>query len=341
MITISDCFRISSLEESALFVLNKLVYDYKKAYTRSYDGETYWDFGLDINKSVKVLKRELLSQSFRFSPLLLVERQVKSKVRKIYISTWRDKIVERWLNNALNTLLNGWFTQHSYAYRVDGLGLDKCQERVRRVVRSKSYFGKRDIRSYFYSIDPEIMLDKLGGIVDSEGYLFKLLESRVKFNYFDGEGFVDSDLGIPFGSALACTLSNIYLTDLDKVMLNHPVSYFRYADDFLVAADSPDKLLGALSDLDGNLGKLKLGLKPSHSSLFSFVESSGFERVGRFKFLGLVFDKVGKVDLSVEKQRKILGFYRRALSSNKVKIDKIRNLDDRLRFVINLVNDLF
>jgi hypothetical protein len=340
MITIDDCKQVCSIEESALFVLNKLVYDYRKAYVQSYDNQTYWDYGINIVKNVKQIERAIEQQTFEFSPLRLVERKVKNKIRKIYVSTWEDKIVERWLNNSLNLLLNHWFTKHSYAYRISDLGVDKCQANIGRIVKNKSFYAKRDIKSYFYTIDQDILLEKISELVDPNNYLYKLLRSRIKFTYcHDGE-FHKADLGIPFGSALACTLSNIYLTDLDKAVTQYSVSYFRYADDFLLAGSNAESTLKALDVLDRELQSLNLKTKPSHTSQFSFEVHSEFQLVHKFKFLGLEFFKTGAISLTVEKQRKIFNFYKRALWGERKKILKSKNLSKRLNAAIAVANDV-
>lgn len=340
MITIKDCEQVCSLEESAIFVLNKIVYDYKRAYSTSYDRQTYWDYGIEINKTIKSLKKQINNQQFRFDPLLLIEKRIKNKNRKIYISTWKDKIVERWINNSLNILLSGWFTKHSYAYRVDGLGLDKCQHKVYRIIKNKNFYVKRDIRNYFYSIDQDLLLEKIATIVNPQDYLYNLLESRIRFSYHWGDNEFRSELGIPFGSSLACSLANIYLTDLDKKVIKFPISYFRYADDFLIAGKDPEITLQAANVLDGCIKDLRLATKPSHSKQVSFVQHPDFIKINKFKFLGLEFTKEGKVTLAVEKQRKIINFYKRILWYNRKKIKKIKDLDKRLAFVISTCNDL-
>lgn len=340
MITLDDCKRVCTLDKSALFVLNKLVYDYRKAYVKSYDDQTYWDYGIQINKTVEIVERELERETFSFDPLQLIERRVKNKTRKIYISTWKDKIVERWLNNSLNILLNKWFTRHSYAYRVHSLGVDQCQLKVGRAIKKKSYFAKRDIKSYFYSINHDILLEKLAEIVDSKSYLYRLLESRIRFSYYHDGEFHQAEVGIPFGSSLACTLANIYLTDLDKKISSYRVSYFRYADDFLIAGDDPSEVIRALDELDRGFTALKLQTKASHTAQMSFEVHPEFQKVDRFKFLGLEFTKKGQITLAVEKQRKIINFYKRALEGSQKKILKIKDLDKRLDFAVKIANDV-
>src|SRR5439155_21950285 len=73
-------------------------------------------------------------------------------------------------------------------------------------------------------------------------------------------------IGIPFGTAIACLLANIALTDLDREMDGvADVSYFRYADDLLLLARGEKSAVDAASRLDAAIATLGLRCKPTHS----------------------------------------------------------------------------
>src|SRR5207247_94864 len=72
--------------------------------------------------------------------------------------------------------------------------------------------------------------------------------------------------GIPFGTASACLLANIALTDLDRAMEAVPgLAYFRYADDLLLLARERRMALDATERLETAIASLHLRCKPSHS----------------------------------------------------------------------------
>ena len=206
MITFDDCLKAQSVEESALYFINKITFDYRKGYTKSHDDEDYWNFAANLKHEINKIKSGLNNKKFEFSPCLKITRKMKSnKIRDIYISTWGDKIVERWLNDCLNKLLNNWFSGHSYAYRLEKLGIDDCQNKISKIINHKSCIAKRDITSYFYSIDHYRLLDKIKNLVDENDYLFDLIMQRVRFKYVEDDTVKDSVVGIPFGTAIACT----------------------------------------------------------------------------------------------------------------------------------------
>jgi hypothetical protein len=347
MLTIESCFKTRSLEESALTLISYVAYQPRKAYTRSVDGETFWDFGKRVTSRVRSLRRQLERQEFAFGVCRKITKKTKlNKVRDIYLSNWRDKLVERWLNECLCILLHKWFSRQSYAFRVEGVGLDSCIDGITKAVRSSQFFIKRDITQFFYTIDHDLLLATLKTIVDENDYLFRLLEQRIRYQYQirdkkTGQNVTKtSTIGVPFGSSLAPVLANISLTELDKeVVRRHNVQYFRYSDDFLIAGADPDETLKAGRFLDESLASMKFGLKESHKQNVAFVDAPGFTQVKAFKHLGLEFHATGTVKLAVEKQRKIINFYKRSFKREKSRLRK-GDLDNRLKLAVEVANNV-
>jgi len=341
MLKIIDCLRVCNIELSALDVVNKLIFNPKKAYTTSTKSETYFEFGSHLTSKVKRLIGDVKSGKFVFSPSKKIVKKTKpTKIRDIYLSNWDDKIIETWLNDSLNILLDKWFSDNSYAYRTSGFGLDSVQHKIARAFNTNRFYAKRDIRNYFYSIDHEFMLSMLEELVDQNDYLFELLRQKIEFEYvFRGQTNTAS-VGIPFGSAIACTLSNIFLTALDKEMDSFGVHYFRYADDILIMGSNPDNVSNAVAHFDHRISRLKLQLKESYTQNMSFEECSGFDKITKFKYLGLEYLHDGTVRLSVEKQRKIMNLFKREVKSKNTEINKAKSIDEKLHIAINAVNDV-
>jgi hypothetical protein len=334
MLTIKDCLNSYSVTEAALFIVSKVAYDRKKGYTRSHDGKTFWEFGHKLDVVVSRLNRKIKNNKFEFSPVLKIERNLKgNKTREIYISQWEDKIVERWLNVSLNRLLNKWFSSQSFAYRID-FGLDKCQFEAVKKLKKSRYVAKRDISNYFYSIDNEILLDKLKKLIDENDYLYKLVSQRIKFEYVNEneEEINTSDIGIPFGSSFACLLANIYLTNLDKSMNKFNVGYIRYADDFLIMSNDENEFNKAVEFFDESIRELKLEIKDTKKEELDIEKES-------VNFLGLVFTK-DHVRLSVIKQRKIIRFFNTALEVNKNKIKKQKTIEGKLELAVQICSEV-
>jgi hypothetical protein len=94
----------------------------------------------------------------------------------------------------------------------------------------------------------------------------------------------------------------------------------------LIAGDDPVVVLQATALMDMEITKLGLKFKTSHTQNFSFIPTTGFDTVRRFKFLGLEFSEKA-VKLPVEKQRKIINFFKYGLKADKY---HIRNAKDKV-----------
>lgn len=315
MITIAQLLHTTPIESSAVHLLNQLLHHPAKTYSNNQG--TYWDIGGSLGKTLRQIKHQINTQTYEFQPYLKRTKRMKNKkVRDLYLPTWKDRIVERWLNESLNRKLHSWFSRHSYAYRHREFGLDACQWNVLRSISSTSLIIKRDITNCFYTINQDMLLEQIRELVDQNDYLYKLLQNRVKFPYFtaDNQEIKQSIIGIPFGSSLACILANIYLTGLDRSISELPVKYFRYADDFLVVTDDPTAAVEVAKRIEAGFAGLELGSKPSHNQNLAFIDYQGFTKVSKFKYLGLEFTNNRMVRLSREKQRKIINFVKRELA---------------------------
>jgi hypothetical protein len=335
-ITLSDCLKATSIDRAAIFVATKVAFDRNRGYTRSLNGENFWQFARQFDHTLDKIQRDILSESYVFSPYKERIRVRSGKERKIYISEWDDKIVERWLATALNCNLKSWLSDNSYAYRSGTLGVNRCQNKAIQAVRKCQFFVKRDITKFFYSIDHEFLFAQLYELLSPE--LIKLLQNRIKFAY----GSTSSDIqtatiGLPFGSPLACVLANIHLTHIDRLMKIPNIHYFRYADDFLLASEDAQLLLDTSRVLDDEIQKLGLTFKPSHTENIAFDQADGFEFVKRFKFLGLEFLSSKTVKLPIEKQRKIINLFKRSLYANRY---KIMHAEDRVIAAIEAANQV-
>jgi hypothetical protein len=330
MLNLTDLRNTLDFKTVALFLANKVAFNRDKAVS-AWD-QTYWDFARGLDKHLSYIENHL--EHYKFKPAILVEKKVKFKVRKLYISDWRDKLVEMWLNRALNLNLSGYFLDCSYAYRTDGGSVISCQMNAQSAVPQHQYFLKRDIKDFYYTIDQDLMLEYLSKIVPTSDPLFSLIAQRIKFKYYGPDRQVClSQLGLPFGSPLACVLANIYLHDVDVELSRMGVEYFRYADDFLVCGSDPDVVKAAAQRLDQLIDdrRLKFGAKKSVNA--SFIPHPDFITVNRLSYLGIEYWNNGVMRLPIEKRRKLINIVKSVIVSQKYALKRIRQPHARARYL--------
>jgi len=330
----NNLYSETELCRAAVRVYTKPLFQWRKALSTSTDGKTLYDFAAHGLRGLDSLHRSLERQDFRFRRAVALHHNFNGKQRTLYVSPWEERIVDLMLYRALNRRLHNWFSPNSYAYRDSGFSLDRCQSQTASVVRSTPgvmYLVKRDISNYFASVNHGILLSQLAQLVGPDDYLFQLLTQRIRFRYQHEGELHTAEVGIPFGSAIACLFANIYLTGMDRLIEMVPgVSYFRYADDILLLAPSREQALAAKHTLETSLAELKLGMKASHSRDLALAtaprphcDDLTFVSATEFRHLGLLFRANGTVALSRDKLRKIQNLFRFAFRRGRRRWKKI------------------
>ena len=198
------------------------------------------------------------------------------KKRDIYKSGVRDKVVDQLVSRYIDRLCRADFIADTYA-SIPGRGLHKAVESVRYFCKLSSDGGHRpcfvlkgDVRSYFASIDHEILLDQLRLRVSDENIL-NLLKTIIK----------SFEPGLPLGNVASQILANIYLHPFDlfvKKLLRQRY-YARYNDDFVVISESRDELAKVSPMIQEWLWlELKLCVPDNKITISKFC--AGFEFLG-------------------------------------------------------------
>lgn len=311
----NNLYREAELYRAAVRVYTKPLFHWRKALATSTDGKTLYDFAAHGLRNLDALHNSLQQRRFEFRPAIALHYNFNGKHRTLYIEPWEERIVDLLLYRLLNRRLHAWFSPNSYAYRNHSYGLDQCQARVAAQLRAPIYLIKRDISDYFASINHEILLEQLRQLVDESDYLFQLLHQRIEFLYQEDADLCRATIGVPFGTAIACLLANIYLTDLDRRVESIPgARYFRYADDILVVSRERAPAQMATETLEKTLTELRLKIKDSHRADLRLSESPVFDEqfapANHFRHLGLMFRAGGSIALSRDKLRKVQNLFR-------------------------------
>jgi len=139
---------------------------------------------------------------------------------------------------------------------------------------------KTDVKSYYASIDHDILVDQLRDLID-EPIVSDLVEQYVRRTVDDGGIYRDVQRGIPLGCSLSPLMGAVYLKPLDDAMQKTGLFYARFMDDWVVFAPSRWKLRKVVRIVNQVLNRLKVWQHPDKT----FVG-----RVDRgFDFLGYHF----------------------------------------------------
>ena len=218
----------------------------------------------------------------------------RPKLREIFAADFRDRIVHHLVVRELEDIWEPKFIHDSYASRK-GKGTHAAAARLQRFMWSATanmnrpaWYLQLDIRSFFMSIDKQILFGLLEQTLDrqpdqsrSAGLLYLLHEiifHDCTLNYaVKGDPNMlkhvpthkslfanPPDIGLPIGNLTSQFLSNVYLNELDQ-FVKHSLKcryYLRYVDDFVLLANEPGQLDAWRQDIAGFLDRrLKLRLK--------------------------------------------------------------------------------
>lgn len=178
------------------------------------------------------------------------------KVRLVVCTDYETKIVQRAIYDALAPLLNKTFISDTYSC-IEGRGQKAAVDRlsswfeIQACSNSEWYYGKFDVKKFFYRIDHKILMTLLEKKVNDKK-LLRLIEY-----YISGSGRPFGlpygaepltvkleemlwDKGIPIGGGLSHLLGNLYLDPLDQFAKRELgiKKFIRYMDDYVIQEQS-------------------------------------------------------------------------------------------------------
>lgn len=196
------------------------------------------NFSSDIEGNILNLSQELSTGEYRpkgFKEFVILD----PKKREIKAPYFRDRVLHRSFYMHLEPFFDNKFIFDSYACRR-GKGTHAAADRVQEFMKADSnqYYLKCDIRSYFDSVDHNILLNQISRRVSDED-LIELI-SKILSSYSAQQ----KGCGLPIGTLYSQLFANIYLNGFDHFVKQSlgADSYVRYMDDFILLSDSKSDL---------------------------------------------------------------------------------------------------
>lgn len=204
------------------------------------------------------------------------------KVRILAIPAIRDRVVQGALKLILEPIFEADFQPGSYGYRPKRAAQEAVHRVATAIVQWKTRVIDLDLRAYFDTVRHHLLLEKVARRVDDNAVmrLLKLILTA------------SGKQGVPQGGVISPLLSNIYLTEVDRMLERAKevmrygkytsVEYVRFADDLVVLIDAHPRnawLLGAVNKrLREEFAKLQVDVNEEKSRMvdLSCGESFGF-----------------------------------------------------------------
>ncbi len=181
---------------------------------------------------------------------------------------------------------------------------------------------KTDIASYFEQIDHGIFIDQiLNGKVRDGEIIYLLRKLLTKWAVSEVK-----HIGIPIGCDASSYIGNVYLRDVDKIMIRRGFKYFRYSDEILILTKSEREAKKAISELIHQLRNLHLNLQEAKTRIMTdpdeIAVEIGSNEDDKTKVLDYEFGRRRKVGKQKESEEVIIR-YKEATKNGKAKVNEI------------------
>ena len=279
-----------------------------------------------VESFLNQIQDELVHHTYQPMPVRKKEipKDGGNKVRVLSIPTIRDRVVQGALKLILEPIFEADFQSGSYGYRPKRTTHEAVDRVAQAIVQGLTRIIDLDLRAYFDSVQHSLLLEKVARRVQDRSVM-KLLKMILKST---------GTKGVPQGGVISPMLSNLYLTEVDRMLEKaiattrrgkYPnVQYARFADDLVVLIDSRSRhewLLGAVERrLREELAKLRVEINEEKSRKVDLSKG------GSFGFLGFEYRRirsrkgkwrahyVPKLKKRTALLRKLKGIFRRGVS---------------------------
>ena len=240
---------------------------------------------------LRQIRDELLTNTYR--PMRARKKEIPKdggKVRVLSIPTIRDRVVQGAVKLILEPIFEADFQPGSYGYRPKRTAHQAVNRVAQAIVEEKTRIIDIDLCAYFDNVQHFLLLAKVARRVQDDAVMH-LLKMMLK---------ATGEKGVPQGGVISPLLSNLYLTEVDRMLeqaiattrrgqYTH-VQYARFADDLVILIDSHprhDWLVKAVDRrLREELGKLRVEINEEKSRMVDLSKGE------KFSFLGFEFRRI-------------------------------------------------
>jgi len=219
------------------------------------DGQSVAAFEENLKENLDALKKELLAKTWNPEPYLRIDIPKKNhEKRQLGLLSVRDKIVQQAIKSLIEPRFEKIFINNSYGYRP-GKGPVKAIRRVNHFLAQmkNGWIAKLDIDNYFDTIPHDQLFSRLSAFL-GEPDIVRLIELCTQMGMVNQQmQWNNITKGVPQGAVLSPLLANFYLHSFDQFVVTKTAAYIRYADDFVVIADSEANLACLVEEIKNKL----------------------------------------------------------------------------------------
>ena len=252
-------WKASYLLEFANKWVNKLRIKKGAANENSY----WWIFIHKAEQLIKVALEDFKFGTYKFNPMSSYTFKNTENQESETIVVWEyiDRLVIKLILKTITPIFK--YIISASCYHLAGpSGVKIATKQIKKALANKKfrYFLRADIKSYYASIDRDILAKQVEQNFKDKR-LLKYLIDIINIPIIIDATIFTPNKGVPLRSSLSPFFGALYLTPLDLAFNKiKGVCYFRFMDDVLILAETKRQYLRAKKRLQKILFKLKLSL---------------------------------------------------------------------------------
>jgi len=302
--------------------------------------ESYTD--KEIEKEIVETVEKMKAKKYKPKPTRRVFiNKANGKQRPLGIPTIIDKVVQLGIKKILEAIYEPHFLNSSHGFRP-GRNCHQALKAVHEMVMTKSinWIIDVDIKGFFDNVDHHWMIECLEEKISDPNFK-SLIIKFLKAGVINENKYSKTERGTPQGGILSPLLANIYLhyvldlwfEKVEKKKIKGYTQIIRYADDFIIGAQTKQEAYQILKDIKERLKKFKLEVSIEKTGIKEFgkyaqqnSKNRGKRKADTFDFLGFThYCSKSRKGNFLMKARTSKSRQTRALKEMNTWLKKIRN----------------
>jgi len=263
-------------------------------------GETIERFSQNIDDKILSISKRLKNNNYLFSQTrgVLISKKNKNSFRPLQIPEISDRIVIKAIAIELEDIFKYILMQsngYSFAYQKDTGAKDAMLKVQEYYNLGNKYVLEADLVNFFGTVNKKELLERniypnlpdnsINSLINDA--LNQKIGNLSDFKPEEKIYFAGIENGIPQGNALSPLFSNIYLSDFDQRIISDNYNLIRYADDFVILANTKRECKEAYQKCKAYLENLNLeihSLEKNDKTKITDISKDSFT------FLSVTFD---------------------------------------------------
>jgi len=196
------------------------------------DRMTVGELSVHLKAHWPVIREQLLAGQYQPQPVRRVEidKPGGGGKRKLGIPCVLDRFIQQALLQVLEPIYEPTFSEFSFGFRPQRSARQAVALAQTYIVEGRRWVVDLDLEKFFDRVNHDLLMDRIAKRV-SDKRILALIRRYLQAGVL-AEGLVEATPeGTPQGGPLSPLLSNILLTDLDRMLEKRGHRFVRYADD--------------------------------------------------------------------------------------------------------------